>query len=600
MSLSYEVIARRWRPQDFTGLVGQDHIRTTLQNALKNDRLHHALLFTGPRGTGKTSTARILAKSLRCPNAVDFVPCNVCSECEEITSGRSVNVIEIDGASNNGVDAIRELRDTVGYMPSSGKYKLYIIDEVHMLSTSAFNALLKTLEEPPSHVYFVMATTEAHKIPNTILSRCQRFDFRRIPTRVIAQHLQTICERDGVKFEADALWTIARQGDGSMRDAQSLLDQTINFTNGDLRRDLVVATLGLTDRGLLMDILSAIVQRQTAAVVDGLKRFHSSGGDAKLFLLDVMEQIRHTLLLKLSEDRTLIDLPDSEQDALLKLGADLSAEDLHFLFDMGLKGAQDLVRASDTLLVLEMILLRMASAPRVAPLLANRQAARPTMSTAAAVPAAANFTSPTRTATATPTPSQSPSPVTAPQSPTSASAAPVSAAPTPTPAPTTVNGVRNHAPTATAQPVAPTGAIEHRYKELVEKIKEVNGLVGAQLENCFVVRMEQKLITLGVATKHKFLFDKISQPEFKKKLGNYLNSFWGPGYSLNVVLTDAAGPATGQAHPNSEATMTPKALSEKMEGDRQQVVRQAVEAHPLVQSAQSVFKAEIKSIKDRP
>ena len=171
--MSYEVIARRWRPQDFTGLIGQDHIRTTLQNALKNDRLHHALLFTGPRGTGKTSTARILAKSVRCPNAVDFVPCNKCSECEEINTGRSLNVVEIDGASNNGVDAIRELRETVGFLPSSGRYKLYIIDEVHMLSTSAFNALLKTLEEPPSHVYFVMATTEVQKIPNTILSRCQ-------------------------------------------------------------------------------------------------------------------------------------------------------------------------------------------------------------------------------------------------------------------------------------------------------------------------------------------------------------------------------------------------------------------------------------------
>src|ERR1700744_4753260 len=179
--MSYEVIARRFRPQEFQGLVGQDHIRQPLLNSLRTNRLPHALLFTGPRGTGKTSTARILAKAIRCPNAVDFVPCNKCAECEEIASGRSMNVIEIDGASNNGVDAIRELRDTVGYMPSSGKYKLYIIDEVHMLSTSAFNALLKTLEEPPEFVYFVMATTDVHKIPNTVMSRCQRFDFRRIP-----------------------------------------------------------------------------------------------------------------------------------------------------------------------------------------------------------------------------------------------------------------------------------------------------------------------------------------------------------------------------------------------------------------------------------
>jgi DNA polymerase III subunit gamma/tau len=215
--MSYQVIARKWRPQSFQQLVGQEHISVTLLNALKNGRLPQALLFTGPRGTGKTSTARILAKSLRCPNAKDFVPCNECPACEDVALGRSVDVIEIDGASNNGVDAIRELRDTVGYMPSSGKYKVYIIDEVHMLSTSAFNALLKTLEEPPAHVVFIMATTEVQKIPNTILSRCQRFDFRRIPSRQIAQHLEKICKADKVKTEPEALWLLARQAEFNAR-----------------------------------------------------------------------------------------------------------------------------------------------------------------------------------------------------------------------------------------------------------------------------------------------------------------------------------------------------------------------------------------------
>lgn len=202
--------------------MGQSHVSTTLQNALKNGRLHHALLFTGPRGTGKTSSARILAKSLRCPNAVDFVPCNECDECREIGLSRSLDVIEIDGASNNGVDAIRDLRDTVGYMPASGKYKIYIIDEVHMLSTSAFNALLKTLEEPPAHVIFIMATTEAQKIPQTIMSRCQRFDFRSISTRQITDSLKAICDKEGVSADEDALWIIARQGDGSMQKCAEL------------------------------------------------------------------------------------------------------------------------------------------------------------------------------------------------------------------------------------------------------------------------------------------------------------------------------------------------------------------------------------------
>jgi DNA polymerase-3 subunit gamma/tau len=540
--LSYEVIARRWRPQDFGGLIGQDHIRTTLQNALKNGRLHHALLFTGPRGTGKTSSARILAKSLRCPNAVDFVPCNKCSECEEIATGRSLNVVEIDGASNNGVDAIRELLDTVGYLPSSGHYKLYIIDEVHMLSTSAFNALLKTLEEPPEHVYFVMATTEAHKIPNTILSRCQRFDFRRIPSRVIADHLQTICERDGVKFETDALWTIARQADGSMRDAQSLLDQVINFTNGDLKRELVVSTLGLTDRALLMEIFTAIVQRQTSGAIEGLKRLHQSGADAKLFLLDLMELIRHTLLLRLEPSAATVDLPDSERTALLELGAALTPEDLHFLFDMALKGAQDLARAADTLLVLEMVILRMAGAPTVNAFsgVSGPQAKIETASR--------------------PRPAQpaQPAPQAQPQ-----------AAPTPT-------------------PQRPSGPAHHQFQKLVEKVKEVNALLAAQLENCFVIGFQNSELILGISNKHKFLFDKIDQADSKKKILNYMNSFWGPGHKLTIQLAEPAG----------ETAISPKDLAKQQEQNRQENLRKAVEEHPLVRSAQNVFKAEIKSIKE--
>ncbi len=534
--MSYEVIARRWRPQDFGGLVGQDHVRTTLINALKNQRLHPVLLFTGPRGTGKTSSARILAKSLRCPNAKDFIPCNHCTECEEISAGRSLDVIEIDGASNNGVDAIRELRDTVGYLPSSGQFKIYIIDEVHMLSTSAFNALLKTLEEPPAHVYFVMATTEVHKIPDTILSRCQRFDFRRIPTRVITQHLQTICEREQVKFEHEALWTIARQGDGSMRDAQSLLDQVINFTDGDLRRELVVETLGLTDRKLLIDLIQGIMGANTSAVMEALTRLHQSGNDPKLLLLDLMEQIRNSLILKISDNSALVDLPDSEKEALSQAASGLTQEDLHLLFDMGLKGAQDLIRASDPLIVLEMVLLRMSAAPRISSFTNGQLQVQP--------------------------------------------------------AKTRTFNQANNSPEDTASAKSqdfpsPTDPLEHRYRDLVERIKAINGLIGAQLENCFVLKLEEKNLTLGVSFKHKFLFDKINQPDFKKKVINYINSFWGPGHILYIILGDPSG-----------ETVTPKALTQKMEEEGRQNLRKTVEAHPLVQSAQSVFKSEIKSIKE--
>jgi len=549
---SYEVIARRWRPQDFSGLVGQDHIRTTLLNALQANRLHHALLFTGPRGTGKTSTARILAKALRCPNATNFVACQKCSECEEIASGNSLSVIEIDGASNNGVDAIRELRETVGFLPASGRYKLYIIDEVHMLSTSAFNALLKTLEEPPAHVYFVLATTEVQKIPNTILSRCQRFDFRRIATRAIAQHLQFICERDGVSFEPEALWTIARQGDGSMRDAQSLMDQVINFTNADLKRDLVVSTLGLTDRGLLMEILAAILKGDTGATLTAFAQLHKSGGDPKLLLLDLLEQLRHALVLKLGQNHSLVDLPDSEKEALVEMARTLTNEDLHLLFDMTLKGLQDLQRASDTLLILEMILLRMASAPRLASGWVQTTAA-------GAAPARPQAQS---------------------QQPRTATVAVASSKFAATVTPT--------APAASHTPIASTHPPDLRFQKLVDKIKEVNGLIGAQLENCYVVELTHNQLTLGVSNKHKFLFDKISQPEFKKKVLNYVTSFWGPGYSLQLVLKDAP----------EDALNSPKTLQQKQEKADERALRQAVEAHPLVQSVQAVFKTEIKAIKE--
>jgi DNA polymerase-3 subunit gamma/tau len=421
-----------------------------------------------------------------------------------------------------------------------------------MLSTSAFNALLKTLEEPPPHVYFVMATTEVQKIPATILSRCQRFDFRRIPTRVIASHLKTICERDNVKFEEDALWTIARQGDGSMRDAQSLLDQVINFTSGDLKRDLVVATLGLTDRGLLNDLLRALMSSDIKAALDGIKGLHNSGGDAKLLLLDLMEQVRNALLLKAGSDRSMVDLPDSEIDELIKMSSALAQEDLHWLFDMALKGAQDLTKAPDQLLVLEMIIMRMTVAPRFS---------------SAAV--GASQTASPRSLGLRPPNGREASPH-------------VSAPPK--------NSV--HTESVSTSPPAPiSGNQSQQFQHLVEKIKEVNGLVGAQLENCFVSQLQGKDLTLGVAPKHKFLFEKLSQPDFKKKVLNYVTSFWGPGYTLNIEIKEP-GAAT------SPEAATPKALAEKSEQEKVQNTRQAVEAHPLVQQAQRVFKAEIKSIQD--
>ena len=366
--MSYQVIARKWRPPTFSELIGQNHIRQTLKNALKENRLPHAILFTGPRGTGKTSSARILAKSLRCTNTSSTDPCNSCNDCVEINNGSNLNVIEIDGASNNGVDSIRELREALSYMPSTGKNKIYIIDEVHMLSTSAFNALLKTLEEPPEHIVFIMATTEAHKVPHTILSRCQRFDFRRIPTATIAKSLSEICRKEGFSTSEEALWAIARQADGSMRDSQSLLDQIITFSGGELTYTKVIDALGLTDRHILLNTLEALVQSSPSAMLEAIDKMSSSGLDPKVFVQELLEEIRHLLVTKLSPPQDLaqmIDLPDSEIKQLQIFAEQLSAENVHLLFDMALKGANDLHQSTDPHLVLDMLLLRMASAPRI-------------------------------------------------------------------------------------------------------------------------------------------------------------------------------------------------------------------------------------------
>lgn len=536
---SYEVIARRWRPQEFESLIGQDHIRQTLLNALQRDRLHHALLFTGPRGTGKTSTARILAKALRCPNANNFVPCGTCSECEDIQNGRSLNVIEIDGASNNGVDAIRELRDTVGYMPSSGAYKIYIIDEVHMLSQSAFNALLKTLEEPPSHVVFVFATTEVQKIPNTILSRCQRFDFRKIPIKLVSEHLEKIAQSESVKVSKDAIWMIARQGGGSMRDAQSLLEQMINFSSGEINLQDVVNILGLTDRGALYRAWGAVARGNLQELRELLKEFSQSHVEPKTFMEDLMETIRNTLLVKISaRPNEVLDLPEAELDELKELSGFLTEQDLHWQFDMALKGVQDLGKGSDARLVLEMVLLRMASAPRFATLGTEE---RPL---------------PQRTA---------PKRTTEPQV----------ERPTPT----------AQAPRASSQQ---KDSSKDQWSEFVDKVKGVNGLIGAQLENCYLKKQEGKKLILAVPNKLKFIFDKVSQPDFKKKLANYLTTFWGPGFEFEIQLGDL----------DSTQAPTPKTLSVKRQSEEEAKEKEMIENHPLVKSAKGVFKAEIKAIKD--
>lgn len=353
---SYLVIARKWRPALFEEIVGQEHVTRTLKNAIATGKTAQAYLFCGPRGVGKTTAARILAKSINC--SAGPTPCNACESCKAIASGSSVDVIEIDGASNNGVENVRELRESVRYMPGQGKFKVYIVDEVHMLSTAAFNALLKTLEEPPPHAVFILATTEFHKIPATIISRCQRFDFRRIQFRDIQAHLKKIVTAEGIAFEEEALYTIAREADGSLRDAQSLLEQVAAYSGERITESAVGEALGLLDRKLLYDMSQAILAHDGRACLNIVENIYNFGYDLKRACAALLEHLRDLTVFAATGAAELLDLPDAELSRLTGLASGVEVERLQMVFGIISKGYEELGRSSEPRYAFEMALLR--------------------------------------------------------------------------------------------------------------------------------------------------------------------------------------------------------------------------------------------------
>ena len=314
--MSYEVFARKYRPQTFDDLVGQTHVSRTLKNAVAQNRLAHAYLFVGPRGVGKTSTARILAKSLNCVKGPTVTPCGVCDNCREIAAGNSLDVIEIDGASNNSVEDVRQLRDNVRYAPAKGRYKIYLIDEVHMLSQAAFNALLKTLEEPPPHVKFIFATTEPQKVLPTILSRCQRFDLHRIPANLIAQHLQFIAGREKITLEPAAAHAIARGAEGGLRDAESMLDQLVAFCGEKIGENDVLNVFGFTSEQTVVDLTGQILGGETPGALDLLYQQSESGKDMMRLMSDLIAYLRDLLVFKAKPDALKEDVDPDVQKSL--------------------------------------------------------------------------------------------------------------------------------------------------------------------------------------------------------------------------------------------------------------------------------------------
>lgn len=359
--MSYLVLARKWRPQTFSDLTGQEHVSRTLQNAIDSGRIAHAFLFTGARGVGKTSSARILAKALNCEQGMSPEPCNVCPACTEITAGTSVDVLEIDGASNTGVDDIRELRENVKYLPSRLRHKIFIIDEVHMLSTNAFNALLKTLEEPPPHVKFIFATTEPHKLPITILSRCQRFDFRRIPLAKVVARLRYIVDREGISISDESLAVVARKGDGSMRDSLSVLDQVLAFCGETVNDDDVVSLLGVVDRRLLLEASAAVLARDTRSALGVVARVDEFGYNMRQFCGELIEHFRNlTVLGAVGDGCDLLDLSEAELQSIREQAATASLEDLQRHVTILLRADGEMAHSGYPRLILEMALVRMA------------------------------------------------------------------------------------------------------------------------------------------------------------------------------------------------------------------------------------------------
>jgi DNA polymerase III subunit gamma/tau len=365
--MAYLVSARRWRPQAFDDLVGQEHVSRTLTNAIRAGRVAHAFLFTGVRGVGKTTAARILAKALNCERGPTPTPCNQCVNCQEITAGSSVDVLEIDGASNTGVDDVREIIENVRYQAAKSRFKIYIIDEVHMLSNSAFNALLKTLEEPPAHVKFIFATTDPHKLPATVQSRCQRYDFRRIPLRLVVERLRQIVEAESIAISDRALFVLAREGEGSMRDAQSLLDQVMAGASGAVRDEDVLDTLGIADRRVIGALADAVIARDAARVLEPLEEAYRHGCDLRRFTRDLLEHFRNLAVAKVSGGGLLPDVADEEVTGLREQAARIAAEDCDRAFRILLETDEEVARAPYPKLVLEMALLRLTALPPLVP-----------------------------------------------------------------------------------------------------------------------------------------------------------------------------------------------------------------------------------------
>ena len=496
--MSYQALYRVYRPQTFDALIGQDAISQTLLNALRQNRLAHAYLFCGPRGTGKTSTSKILAKAVNCLDPQDGEPCNACENCRAINEDRFLDVIEIDAASNRGIDEIRGIREQVRFTPSMGKRKVYIIDEVHMLTTEAFNALLKTLEEPPAHVLFILATTDPQKVPKTVLSRTQRFDFHRIPTPVLAAHLREICDQEGIDATDEALLAIAKAAAGGMRDAISLLDQTIAFAGASFDKQAVTAMIGGLDDEALTTLTSHLASGDTAALFGEMERLLAEGSDARALMHSILAYLRDLLLLRVGAAG---DTPASE--AMQAQARGFSLRQLEQLLQKAADAERDMRIAPDSELVLELTLVEMA--------LLLHDEPQP----AAARPARAHLPQPEMRTPATQR--------SAPQAAETAEASQPAAA---TAAP------------ATGDDAATLEALRHLWPALVESLKDVSIRIHAFVKPASLTAFKDNTLTLRWPKSAVFNCKQMRLHDNQKILADALAERWPHPIQFNCELED--------------------------------------------------------------
>ncbi|MDH5611388.1 MAG: DNA polymerase III subunit gamma/tau [Gammaproteobacteria bacterium] len=557
--MSYQVLARKWRPANFETLVGQEHVQRALVNALDEDRLHHAYLFTGTRGVGKTTIARIFAKALNCETGVTSKPCGECSSCREIAEGRFVDLIEVDAASRTGVDDTRELLENVQYAPTRGRYKVYLIDEVHMFSKSSFNALLKTLEEPPPHVKFLLATTDPQKLPVTILSRCLQFNLKRLPVSLIISHLQNILQTDGVEHDLIALQLLAEAADGSMRDALSLMDQALAFGGGSIRDREIREMLGTISRDKVLNILRALINRDASATLAAVETLAELTPDYENVLAELLSLFHHMALAKKVPEA--LDDYVSEREAVLALSEQLSSEDLQLFYQIALIGRRDLPLAPDLRSGLEMVLLRMLSFRPAS----TGQVVATTTNAATNAPAA-----------------QSTSVAATPAVSASSANAPVQATPPRVAEPASPHLTASPAPQASSTPVA-VNRDSRDWREILEGLA-INGMVKQLAANCVLQAIEDNTVMLAVDAGHQQLRNAKSEARLRQALCEYFDK----DLRLEIVVNTGADSAVV-----SPLVETPAQSQAREIGERQQQAEASIEEDSFVRAMRENFNAEI-------